>query len=148
MDIKQQLETDLINAMRSNDEVAKRTIRLALSTIKLMEVDKSIKLDDAAVLAIIQKEIKTRRESITDAEKADRKDLVEKNLEEITVLEKYLPKQVSEEELRRVVMEGIAEVNAAGVSDMGKVMKAILPKIQGRAPNDQVSKVVKELLNS
>ncbi len=134
--------------MRSSNEIGKRTLRMVLASIKMAEVDRGggVKLDNAAIIPILQKEIKSRRESIQEAEKANRPDLVKSSQEEIAVLETYLPQGMSEPELRAMAAEVIAELNASSPADMGKVIKAMLARLQGRAPGDQVSKVVREML--
>ena len=146
MDIKTQLNESVKDAMRSGDEVRKRTVRMVLAAVKQVEVDKRIAIDDLAVVALIQKEIKNRREAIEEAKKAERPDLIEANEDEIKVLEVFLPKAMPMEELRALVQAAIAETGAAAPSDMGKVMKIVMPKVAGRAPNDMISSTVKELL--
>lgn len=146
MDLKTNLENDLKDAMRSSDEVKRRTLRMVLSAIKLAEIEKSGKLEEAALLSILQKEIKSRKEAIAEAERAHRSDLIQENLAEIHILEAYLPKQMEEAELRTIVQATIQELGATSPADMGKVIKAVLPKIQGRAPNDKVSLMVRQLL--
>src|SRR5512139_4124452 len=146
MSIKTQLNDSLKDAMRSGDEVRKRTVRMALASIKQVEVDKRVELDDAAVTGILQKEVKNRRESLEEAKKANRADLIEANEAEIKVLEAFLPKAMPAEELRALVQAAITETGAAGPADMGKVMKTVMPRVAGRAPNDMVSAAVKELL--
>lgn len=148
MATKQDLETSLKDAMRSGNEVRKQTLRMALSAIKLAEVERGSGLDEVAVNSILQKEIKSRQESIHDAQKANRNDLVQKSQEEITVLEGFLPQQLSDEELRSQVQAAIAEAGAKAPSDMGKVMKILLPRLQGRASNDRVSQMVRQMLQS
>ena len=145
MDIKTQLTESMKDAMKSGDEVRKRTTRMALANIKQAEVDKQTRLDDAAVISLLQKEIKNRRESVDEAKKANRADLIADNEAEIKVLEAFLPKAMPAEELRALARAAIAEVGAASPTDMGKVMKALLPKVAGRAAGDQVSAMVKEL---
>jgi uncharacterized protein len=146
MELKAQLETDLKDAMRASDDLRKRTLRMVLANIKMAEIDRGVKLDDTAVIAVLQKEMKSRRESIADAEKANRPDLAEATQAEMHVLEAYLPKGMTETELKAAAAEVIAELNATSPADMGKVIKALLAKLQGRAPGDQVSKAVRELL--
>ncbi len=146
MPVKQQLETALHEAMRSGNDLHKRTIRMALAAIKLTEVEQRGALDDAVVITLLQKEIKSRREAIQDAEKAQRPDLIAASQQEIGVLETFLPQAMPEEELKALIQAAIQEVGASAPGDMGKVMKAILPRVQGRAANDQVSKLVKTLL--
>ena len=133
-------------AMKANDDVARRTTRMSLAAIKQAEVDKQTTLDAAAVIALLQKEIKNRREAIEEAKKANRADLVSDNEAEIKVLEAFLPKAMGADELRTLVQAAIAETGASTQTDMGKVMKALMPKVAGRASGDQVSALVKELL--
>ncbi len=146
MDKKTELNNAVKDAMRSGDEVSKRTLRMVLAAIKQVEVDKRISLDDPAVIAIIQKEIKLRKEAFEEARKANRTDLADDAQSEIDVLTVFLPKGLSTDELRAIVIEAIKEAGAAVPADMGKVMKVLLPKIAGRAPGDQVSAMVRELL--
>jgi uncharacterized protein len=146
--LKTRLVEDLKEAMRANQPVRRTTIRSVLAAIKLAQVEKEkgTVLDDVAVLALVQKEIKSRRESIADAEKANRPDLISGYEAEIKILEEYLPKQLSQDELNVLVSQAIQETGASTPADMGKVMKIIIPRVQGRAPNDQVSAAVRELL--
>lgn len=146
--IKQQLEQDLKASLRSGEEVRKRTIRSVIAAIKNAEIDKGGALDDAGIIALIQKEIKSRRESIQDAEKANRADLAAESQSEIAILEPYLPKSLTDEELKEMVQAAIQETGAASPADMGKVMKVVIPRIQGRAANDRVSQTVRQLLQS
>ena len=146
MTIKIQLNESMKDAMRSGDEVRKRTVRMVLAAVKQVEVDKRTELDDTAVMNLIQKEIKNRRESLEEAKKANRADLVEANQAEIKVLEVFLPKAMPAEELRTLVQAAIAETGAASPADMGKVMKTVMAKVAGRAPNVMVSATVRELL--
>ena len=146
MNIKTQLNESMKDAMKSGDEVRKRTVRMALAAVKQVEVDKRIELDDMAVIALLQKEVKNRRESLEEAKKANRADLVESNEAEIKVLEAFLPKAMPDEELEEIVQAAIAETGASTPADMGKVMKIVMAKVAGRAPNDKISSAVRELL--
>ena len=146
MALKTQLNDSMKDAMRSGDEVRKRTVRMVLAAVKQVEVDKRTELDDMAVMNLIQKEMKNRRESLEEAKKADRPDLVGANEAEIKVLEAFLPKAMPTEELRALVQAAMSETGAASPADMGKVMKAVMAKVAGRAPNDVVSATVRELL--
>jgi len=146
MSIKVQLNESMKDAMRSGDEVRKRTVRMALAAVKQVEVDKRVELDDAAVMGLLQKEIKNRREAIEEAKKANRPDLIEENEAEIKVLQAFLPEAMPADELRTLVQAAITETGAASPSDMGKVMKVAIAKVAGRAPNDMVSATVRELL--
>ena len=146
MDTKAKLNESMKSAMKSGDEVRKRTVRMVLAAVKQVEVDKRTELDDTAVTALIQKEVKNRREALEEAKKANREDLVAANEAEIKVLEEFLPKAMPAEELHALVQAAITETGAAAPSDMGKVMKVVMPKVAGRAPNDMISAAVKELL--
>jgi hypothetical protein len=146
MDTKAKLENDLKDAMRSGDDTRKRTIRMVLAAIKQSEIDKQVTLDEAGVIGILQKEVKTRRESLEEAQKAGRADLAASSEAEIQVLNGYLPKAMDSAELTALAESVIAEIGATTPADMGKVMKALLPRVAGRAANDQVSQVVRGLL--
>ena len=146
MTIKTQLIDSMKDARRSGDEIRKRTVRMALAAVKQAEVDKRIELDDLAITNILQKEVKNRREALEEAKKASRPDLIEANEAEIKVLEAFLPKAMPADELRALVQAAITETGAAGPGDMGKVMKVVMGKVAGRAPNDMVSAAVRELL--
>jgi uncharacterized protein YqeY len=146
METRQKLENELKDAMRSGDDMRKQNIRMVLSAIRLLEVDKGAKLDDAGVMTIVQKEVKSRIEAMEDARKANRADLIEHAQAEMAFLETFLPKQMSEEELLELVKQAVAETGASAPSDMGKVMKAVMPRVQGQANGDQVSKAVRKIL--
>lgn len=146
MAIKTDLEQALKDALRANDEMRKNTLRGTLAAIKEAEVLKKGELDDAAVVAIVQKEVKSRNEALAEAEKAKRSDLAEKAKAETKVLETFLPKALSQQEVEAIVQAAIAEVGATTPADMGKVMKAVLPKLQGRADGAQVSQLVRTKL--
>ncbi len=146
MDIKTKLNDSVKAAMKSGDEVRKRTLRMTLAAIKQIEVDKRVELDETAITAVIQKEVKNRREALEEAKAANRPDLAAENESEIKILEEFLPKAMPAEELCALVQAAIAETGAAAPSDMGKVMKAVMPKVAGRAPNDMISAAVRELL--
>lgn len=146
MSIKSNIENDITNAMRSGDVLRKNTLRMALSAIKLAEIEKGGSLDDAVVMTVLQKEIKSRRETILDAERAKRPDLVVDAEAEIALLETYLPTQLSHQELESMAQEAIDEVGATSTREIGIVMKVLLPRVQGRAEGSMVSQVVRQLL--
>lgn len=146
MSLLEKLNQDLKEAMKAKDETRKRVLRLALSAVKLVEVEKQEELDDAAVIGVLQKEAKSRQETIEDAKKAERPDLIEIAKAEMAILEEYLPEGLSPEELETLIKEVIAEVGATSMADMGKVMGAIMPKVQGRADGGQVNQLVRQLL--
>lgn len=145
---KQKLENALKDAMRANNAMVKNTIRMVLTNMKLAEVEKGAPLDENAQLALIQKEIKVRQETIEEAKRSDRQDLIDKAEAEKSILETFLPKQLSEDELKALAAEAIAETGATGPADMGRVMKALMGRVQGRAAGDQVSRVVRSLLQT
>jgi len=146
MDTKTQLENALKDAIRAGDDLRKRTIRMALSSIRLAEVDKGTPLEEANVLGILQKEIKSRQEAIEDARRANRPDLVESSQAEIAVLQEFLPRQLTTEELEALAKQVIAELGATNLREMGQVMKVLVPRLEGRASGDQASQVVRRLL--
>ena len=146
MEIKEKLEEDLRTALRAGDDVSKRTLRMTLAAVRQVEIDKRISLEEAAVLSIIQKEIKTRKESVEEARGANRPDIVAATEAEIKVLQGYLPEAMSADELQTLVKAAIAEVGATSLSDMGKVMKILMPQVPGRAAGDQVSAAVRQIL--
>lgn len=146
MDIKSRLNDAMKQAMKAGDEVTKRTTRMTLAAIKQAEVDRQTTLDEAAVISLLQKEIKNRREALDEAKKAERPDLIADNEAEIKVLEAFLPKAMSADELRALAQAAVTETGAASPTDMGKVMKLLMPRVAGRAAGDQVSAVVRELL--
>jgi uncharacterized protein len=146
METKAQLETALKEAMKAGDDVRKRTVRMVLAAVRQVEIDRQVKLDEPAVLAIIQKEIKTRKETVEEARLANRPDIVAATEAEIVVLRAYLPQAMGEEELRRLVDAAIVEAGAVSPADMGKVIKLLIPRIAGRASGEQISTTVRQLL--
>jgi uncharacterized protein YqeY len=147
-ELKTKLEMALREAMRSNDDVHKRTLRMILSAIRLAEVEKGNPLDDNAILALLHKEIKSRRETIEEAQKGQRLDLVTAAEAEINVIQEFLPQAPSEEELTAFAKAAIEEVGAKTLADMGKVMKLLIPRLQGRASGEEVSRIVRQLLQN
>lgn len=146
MDLKTQLTEAMKESMKSGDKVRKSTITMVLAAIKQVEVDRRITLDDPAILAILQKEIKSRKEAFEEAQKAGRDTLAKDAEIEMAILNAFLPAGLSADELRALVQAAVAETGASTPADMGKVMKVLLPKIAGRAPGDQVSAAVRESL--
>lgn len=147
MDFHTKLQNDLVNAMIARDDTQKWVVRLLKSTIELAEVSKGKALTDDEFLGVVQKEIKTRNESLADAQKAHRQDLIDAALAEIEILKTYLPAQLNPNELLELVRQTIVEVNATSSKDMGAVMKVLLPKLQGSATNSEASRIVKEELS-
>ena len=134
-------------AMRAKDGVRLLTVRLALAAMKQREVDERIELSDTDVLAIWEKMIKQRRESIAQFEKAARQDLADKEKAEISLLEGYLPQKMSDAEVSAMVAAAVSESGATGIKDMGKVMALLKPRLAGRADIGQVSGLVKTKLS-
>jgi uncharacterized protein YqeY len=145
---KEQLSQTLKDAMRAQDDVRKRTVRMALAAIKNVEIDKQTELDEPAVHAILQKEVKARRETIEGAQQAGRDDLIAEAEAEIAVLEEFLPQALTSEELEVIVSETITAVGATSMREMGAVMQAVMPKVQGRADGKEVNQIVRRLLSS
>jgi uncharacterized protein len=146
MSLKNKLEDELKQALRAGDDLRKRTLRMAISAIKLAEVEKGKPLEDIAIIGILQKEVKSRRETIEEAKQAGRIELATATLDEIAVLETYMPKQLSDEELEELARHVILEVGAKTAAEMGMVMKAIMPRVMGRADGARVSQIVRKLL--
>ncbi len=146
MSTKTELQDDLKKAMKANDKLSKRTLRMALAAIQLAKVEKRGVLDENAILTILQKEVKVRREAIDEARQADRPDLEAEAEAEIEVLEEYLPQPMTEEELEELAQHVIDEVGAASPREMGQVMKVLVPRLQGRATGQEASQVVRKLL--
>ena len=134
-------------AMRAKDSARLSTVRLALAAMKQKEVDERVELSDADVLAILEKMIKQRRESIAQFEKAARQDLADKEKAEIEVLSAYLPQKMSDADVAQAVSAAISEAGASGIKDMGKVMALLKPRLAGRADMGAVSALVKSKLS-
>jgi len=145
---KETLQADLMKAIRSKDDVRKRALRMVLSAIKLVEIEHRDSLDEPTILGIIQREVKSRQETIEEAKQAGRDELLASTLAEIEVLQVYLPQPLGEDELAEIVQQTIEEVGASDSQDMGKVMKALIPQIQGRADGKTASDLVRGLLSS
>lgn len=146
MNTKGKIENDMKDAMRNKDEVRKRTLRMVLSEIKLAEVAKGDALDEAEITVILQKEVKSRREAIADAERANRPDLVVDANADITILETYLPQPLTPAELEALAQEAIEETGATSIREMGQVMKMLMPRLEGRATGQEASQTVRKLL--
>ena len=146
MSLKEQLFADLKTAMKEKDTLKKDTVQLIRSGILQYEKDNKVELDDEGVLDIITKQLKSRRDSLPDYQKSGREDLIEKLNKEIEILLGYLPEQLSEEEIAKIVEEAIAATGAASIKEMGKVMGIVNPKVKGRADMKVVGALVKKLL--
>ncbi|SHE92311.1 hypothetical protein SAMN02746064_01506 [Alkalibacter saccharofermentans DSM 14828] len=139
--------SDLKTSMREKDNIKKATITMVRAAILQNEKDNKVVLDDEDVLAVIAKQVKQRKDALEEFKKAQREDLMEQTEKELDILMEYLPKQLTEEELKVIVSDAINEVGATSLKDMGKVMSAVMPKVKGRADGGMINKIVKEILN-
>jgi uncharacterized protein YqeY len=146
MTLREQLTDDIKTAMKARETERLNALRLLSAAVKQREVDERITLDDAAVVSVIEKMIKQRKDSIAAYEKAQRQDLADKEKYEISVIEAYMPKQLSQAEVEAVVAEVIAATGAKSAADMGKVMGAVKPRLAGKADMGRVSALVKAKL--
>jgi uncharacterized protein YqeY len=144
--MKQQLTEDMKAAMKAGEKHKLGVIRLINAAIKQREVDERIELDDTAVIAVLDKMVKQRKDSVNQYEAANREDLAEIERAEIVVIEAYLPAKMGEAEIVAAIQAAIAETGASGPADMGKLMGALKPKLAGQADMGLVSKLVKQLL--
>ena len=147
MSLKEQITEDMKNAMRAKETARLNTIRLLLAAIKQREVDERVVVDDAGVVAIVEKLIKQRKDSIEQFQKAGRTDLVAIEVLEQTILQSYMPAQLSTEEVTAIVKATIAQLNASSPQEMGKVIGALKPQLAGKADMGAVSAMVKAALN-
>ena len=146
----EKIKTDLTAAQKERDELLVSTLRYFLSAVKDREIElrpQGKEIDDVEVVSLIEKQIKQRKESIAEFEKAQRQDLVEKETKEMGILSAYMPAQMSEEEVQKLVDEAVSQSGATTQSDMGKVMAELMPKIKGKADSGLVSRIVKESLS-
>ena len=146
MSLKQQLTDDMKAAMKGGDKHALGVIRLINAAIKQKEVDERIELDDAAVVAVLDKMVKQRKDSVGQYEAANREDLAKVERDEIVVIERYLPAKMGEAEIQAAVSAAIAQTGAASAADMGKLMGVLKPQLAGQADMGLVSKLVKQAL--
>ncbi len=146
MSIKEQLQEDIKSAMRAKESARLSTLRLVTAAIKQKEVDERVELNDAAVLAVLEKMIKQRKDSIAQFQAGGRQDLVDIEQAELAILTTYMPAQLSEAEVTAAIQAAIAQVGAAGPQDMGKVMAVIKPQLAGKADMGLVSQILKSKL--
>ena len=148
MSLKQKITEDMKSAMRAGNTKQRDTIRLLQAAIKQREVDERITLDDAAIIAVIEKMLKQRKDSIAQYVAAQRLDLANNEKEEVTILSAYMPQALSDAEIDALIAEAISVSNAAGMQDMGKVMTILKPKLAGRADMAKVSALIKTSLSA
>lgn len=148
MSVMERLNQDLKQAMKDKAAIKLSVIRMVKAAVKNEEINKGSQLSEDEELSILTRELKQRRESLQEFEKAGRDDLVQQIQEEIVVLTSYMPAQLSEEEVRQIAIEVISQIGASSKKEMGKVMGAMMPKVKGKADGNVVQKIVNELLPS
>jgi hypothetical protein len=148
MTLFEQLNEDMKNAMKDGNKDKLNTIRMVKSSIKNEEIKQGKVLSDEDVVSIIMKEVKQRNDAIEEFKKGNRNDLVEKNLKEIEILQAYLPKQMTDEELGEVIDKALLELKEEGTLDMGSVMRKVVPLVKGKADLSKVNMIIKDKLNS
>ena len=146
--MRERILEDLKKAMKEQDKDLLAVIRMVKGAIQMEELNKKAELNDDEVIAIISKQIKTRKESIVEFEKGNRQDLIEKTNSEIEILNKYMPEQLSEEEVEKIIDDAFIKLNPTGIKDMGKIMGEVNPKLKGRADMGVVSSIIKNKLNN
>jgi len=147
-DLKKQIQDAVISAMKSGEKERLKIIRLMTSSMKQIEVDERVELDDARIIAILDKMVKQRRESISQFKTAGRDDLVKQESMEIDIIQEFLPQALSEEEVDTIVNQAIEQTGASSIKDMGKVMGLVKPQIIGRADMGEVSGRIKSMLSA
>jgi len=147
MSLKEDLERSLITAMKEKDDGRKNALRMALSSIKLAEIESGKALDEPMIFSILQKEIRTKEETIAEAEKANRAEMIPPISSEIEILKEFLPKEMTDDELMALVKKTVSELNATSIKEIGLVMKSVIQDAHGRASNDRISKTVRDLLS-
>jgi uncharacterized protein len=146
MGLKETLNEDLKTSLKAGEKLKLSTIRMLLSEIKNAEIAKRGELTDEELLAVAAREARKRNEAIEEFSKGGRQDLVDKETYELSILEQYLPEQMPEDEVRRIVAETIEEVGASTPADLGKVMGSLMPKVKGKADGKKVNQLVREML--
>ena len=146
--MKERLLNDLVAAMKNKDKDTLSVLRMVKGAIQLEEINKKSELNDEDFISVVSKQIKTRKESILEFEKAGRLDLVEQTTKEVEILNKYMPEQLSEDEVLKIITEAFNTINPVSQSDMGKLMGFVTPKLKGKADMSFVSKTIKEMLQN
>lgn len=147
MNLVEQLDKDMIEAMKNHEKERLTVIREVKAGMKQANIDQKKEINDELLIEVVSRGIKTRKESIKEFEKGNRNDLIEKTQNEVEILSKYLPKQLSEEEILTLIDQVFVEVNPTGIKDMGKVMGTITPLVKGKADMGVVSNLIRERLN-
>jgi len=148
MSLEEQISKDYVQAMKQGDKLKSSTVNFLRAQLKNIIIDKKVdKLDDVDVIAAIKKQTKQREDSIDQYQKADRQDLADKEKAELEILKSYLPEEMSEEQVKSLIEEALVECEAKSMKDMGKIMKTVMSKSQGKADNKMVSELVKSALS-
>jgi hypothetical protein len=147
MSLKEKLLLNMKEAMKSKDSVKLGTVRGVISAVKNQEIDLKKELSEEEILTIVSREVKKRKEAAVLYEKGNRPELKDKEIQEMKILQTYLPEQVSEKDLRRRIQEIIAETGAEGMKDFGKIMKTLVPEFKGKADNSLIKELANEYLN-
>ena len=147
MSLKEKLLSNMKEAMKSKDSVKLGTVRSVISAVKNQEIDLKKELSEEEILTIVSREVKKRKEAAVLYEKGNRPELKDKEIQEMKILQTYLPEQVSEKDLRRRIQEVIAETGAEGMKDFGKIMKTLVPEFRGKADNSLIKELANEYLN-
>lgn len=147
MDLYQKIEEEMRRSLKEGDSVKLSVLRMLISAIKTLEIDKKVKrLEEPDILQLIQKQVKQHKESIEQFEKGKRQDLVDKETKELKVLESYMPKQLSDDEVMSLIKEAISETGATTKSEVGKIMKVVMEKVKGRSDGKTVNQLAMKLL--
>ena len=146
MQLKQRLYEDLKKAMKTKDEIRTRTLRLIISSIKTLEVEKMTEATDDDVFRVLSKECRKRVEAIEAYKKGGREDLANEEQKELEIIKSYMPKQLSEEELKEIVKNAVEETGSSSIKDLGRVMKVLMPRVKGRADGKTVNNIVRQIL--
>ncbi len=146
-ELLKKLQEEMKAAMKSGDKERLSTIRMLISEVKKVQIDQKKELSDEEIIQILQRYAKQRKESIKQYKEAGREDLAEKEERELKIVQEFLPEQLSEEEIQKIVEEAIQETGASSMKDMGKVMKVVMEKVKGRAEGSVVSSIVKQKLS-
>jgi uncharacterized protein YqeY len=147
MSLKEKLQQDWKDALKSREKFKANTISMARAAVLQIEKTKAVKLDDEQVIEVLAKEVKSRHDALVEFEKGKRQDLVDATNAEIEILMNYLPQQLTQDEIKKLIIDVASEIEANSMKDMGKIMAAIVPKTKGRADGGLVSKLVKEHLS-
>ena len=141
------IKSDLVTSMKNKDTFSLNVIRMVKASIQMEAINKKRDLTDEEIISVVEKQIKMRKDAIIEFEKGNRSDLVEQNTKEIELLQKYMPEQLSEEEVNNIILEAFKLINPTSSKDMGLIMKEVTPKLKGRTDMSKVSSIIKEKLN-